>query len=157
MKKRYMPLNLQYFADPEPTDPPKTDPPKADPPKADPPKAEPPKADPPKADPPKKGPTETELKAELRAAMADAGVPKEKRDYVMRLAKVDGADQDGADLGKLCETAVAKVLEDIPELGVGASTGSIGNFARKAAQTDYSKMTDEQYYAQMTAEKAAKK
>jgi len=124
-------------ADPPP-DPPTDPTPNADPP-ADPPKEPAPQADPP-TDPPKepetpKGPPPELINAELKAAAALAGVPKEKIPYVMRLAEVKGADAEGADLGKLAEETIGKVLADIPELaGMQSGTGSTGNF-RRATKT----------------------
>lgn len=137
-----------------PADPPVEPTPNADPPAEPIPPADPtpPAAPTPPADPappvdPSKVPVPDPklIGAELRAAAALAGVPKEKIPYVVRLAEVKGADAEGADLGKLAGEAIDKVLADIPELsGVQAGTGSAGNFRRvaKPAKTAFERGFD---------------
>lgn len=68
--------------------------------------------------------------AELRAACALAGVSKVRIPYALRML-----DKSTVKNAEDAEQQVAKLLEDMPEFGAGTqanSTGSNGNFARKA-------------------------
>jgi hypothetical protein len=78
-----------------------------------------------------KAPDPALIRAELRAAAAEAGVPAAKIAHVIKLAEVTGADKPGADLSALAKAAVEAVLNDVPEFN-GAGTGSMGDFRRQA-------------------------
>lgn len=74
------------------------------------------------------------LKAELRAAAALAGVPKEKIPYAVRLADLNAP--EGADPAEYAEKQIGEILQDVPELRqTSASTGSAGEHVRKTTTT----------------------
>ena len=69
--------------------------------------------------------------AELRAAAAMAGVPKERIPYLLRLCDRTGADAPDGDMATLAEQAVQQALTDIPELkGAVPAAGSLGDHKR---------------------------
>lgn len=67
------------------------------------------------------------VRTEARAALADAGVKAERRDYALRMLDLSAVDvDDSGDVdGKAIADAVGKLLADIPELksGAGAAAG----------------------------------
>ena len=70
------------------------------------------------------------LHKSAEAAAALAGVRPDRVQYVKALA-LQGITSYNQDTEAALQAAVAKVLQDIPELIGGAGTGSVGNFARK--------------------------
>lgn len=81
--------------------------------------------------------------AELRAAAAAAGVPAAKLPYVAKLCDLAPLCEKGADMGELAAAQVARVLQDLPELGATAAVGSLGDHKRMSALSEESRIAAE--------------
>lgn len=88
-------------------------------------------------------------RVEARAALADAGVRADRRDYALRMLDLDsvGAGDDGEPDTKAIATLVEKLLAAVPELkSSGASSGGT-EFRGGSAEPDPASMTMPQYAA----------
>ena len=90
------------------------------------------------------------VKTEARAALADAGVKPERRDYALRMLDLSGVEvSDGGDVdAKALSGAIDALLKEVPELKGGGSGGAAGaEFGGSGNPADPSNMTMAEYAA----------
>lgn len=96
------------------------------------------------------------VKTEARAALADAGVKAERRDYALRMLELSSVtvDDAGNPDAKALKAAVEALLKDIPELK-GAGTAAAGAEFPAGGQPNPETMTMPEYMAWRKKQKSS--